>query len=238
MPKKTWSDEQCEALLKLHAAGASYRAIGKIIGKTERAVNRKLDSLGAVAMHRQKGKKERIGFLDIEASNLKSSFGICLSYCIADEEGKVVHANVIRPSELRSGSFDKRLMHECVRDLTEWTRLVTWNGARFDIPFLRTRCMVHGIRFPGYRELLHNDALLIARIKMRTLHSKRLQAVCEFLKIPAKDHPLNPDIWLKALSGDVKALDFILTHNKEDVVSLALVWDRMREHTRMPNTTI
>jgi len=236
--KKQWTQEEDRNLLALKKKGATDHSISRILGRGVRGVSTRLYHLHAAEKALEPAPTERIGFLDIEASGLRSTFGICLSYCIADENEKVVCENVVSTSEMKRGTFDKRLMQDCVRDLKKFDRLITWNGARFDIPFVRTRCMSHNIEFPGYRELLHNDALLIARIKMRTLHSKRLGAVCEFLEIPAKDHPLVPAIWLRALAGNVPALEFILQHNREDVISLAKVWKRLRPHTRMPNTTI
>ena len=48
-----------------------------------------------------KRKPERLGFLDIESSNLDADFGIVLSYCIKRYNGSII-ANLITQEELRS----------------------------------------------------------------------------------------------------------------------------------------
>lgn len=181
--------------------------------------------------------KEKIGFLDIEATNLKANFGIMLSYCIKELDGPVIK-NVITPKEIRSYKFDKRLLKDVAADCRKFDRLVTWYGSGFDMPFLRTRCLHYGISFPIRSEVIHNDLYMMARGKL-CLHSKKLGVVSKFLDIPAKTHPLDLEgMWMKAMCGDKKALDYILTHNVEDVVSLEGVWKKLEEYIRITNTSI
>ena len=184
----------------------------------------------------QNGGPERVGFLDIESTNLKASFGIVLTYCIKADGGEIIE-NSVRPTELRRKVYDKRLMSDFCSHVRKFDRLITWYGNKFDIPFLRTRCLLYGLPFPLYKECLHTDAYLVARHKLK-LHSNRLGAVSEFFGIPAKEHPLNPEMWLGCLSGDKKAIDFVLTHNREDVVSLEAVWGRIQAHSRLAKTSI
>jgi len=58
---------------------------------------------------------EKVGFLDIEASNLKANFGIMLSYCILPAGGKQkdILSGVISKKDLHSGTMDKRIVGEC-----------------------------------------------------------------------------------------------------------------------------
>lgn len=180
---------------------------------------------------------EKIGFLDIEASNLNANFGICLSYCIKELNGPTIK-RVVTPKEIKSGVFDKRLMEQFCIDAKKFTRLVTFYGSRFDIPFLRTRCLHHKIQdFPVYKEIAHSDLYMMARGKVK-LHSKRLAVMCDFFGIDAKNHPLNWDIWLKCLSGDKAALDYVLVHNVEDVVSTEKLWKMMEPFIRVTETSI
>ena len=181
-------------------------------------------------------KEEKIGFLDIEASNLKANFGIVLSYCIKELDGDVIK-NVITTDEIRNFHFDKRLMKEFKDDCSKFTRLVTYYGSRFDIPFLRTRCLHYNLPFPVYSEIAHSDIYMMARGKL-CLHSKKLGIVSKWLGIPAKEHPIVEDVWLKAMTGDQKSLDYILVHNVEDVISTEGVWKAMEPYIRITETSI
>lgn len=179
---------------------------------------------------------ERIGFYDIEASNLKANFGIVLTYCIKPLDGEVLKRS-ITARELRNGSFDRRLTAQFCADARQFDRLVGYYSSRYDMPFLRTRSLLWGHHFPVYREVSHTDVYFMVRNRLN-LHSRRLQAVCEFFDIPAKEHRLDPNVWLRCLSGDKKALDHVLAHNIEDVVSLEAVWKKIAAYSQPRNTSI
>lgn len=176
-----------------------------------------------------KKKPEKIGFFDIEASNLDADFGILLSYCIKEMDGKVI-GRVITPKELASRNPDKTILKECVKDIRGFDRIVSYYGTRFDVPYIRTRAMLYDLNFPGFQEVKHTDVYYWAKTKL-SLHRKRLETVCDFLGIPAKGHRMEPGIWTAALTGNKKALNYILIHNKEDVVSLEKVYKRLLEYT-------
>ena len=180
--------------------------------------------------------KERIGFFDIEASGLQANFAIILSYCIKEENGKILK-RTIEPEAIKKGIYDKDLVRQLCIDLRKYDRICTYYGTKFDIPFCRTRALKHKLDFPTYMELKHTDIYLMAKYKMN-LNSRRLGVVCDFLDIEAKGHPLNPDIWLGCLSGNRKALAWVLTHNIEDVVSLEKLWKRINKFVRINQTTI
>lgn len=182
------------------------------------------------------GLKEKIGFYDIESSNLTASFGIVLSYCILSEDGELIK-RVITPEELRSGEFDKELLKDFCIKVRQFDRIVGWYSGKFDAPFLRTRCIYHGLDFPLFKEIKHTDAYLISKYKLK-MHSNRLEAVANFFNIPAKGHRLTPEVWLKCLSGNTEALDFVLTHNIEDVETLRNVFNKIKDYTRLTDTSI
>jgi uncharacterized protein YprB with RNaseH-like and TPR domain len=182
------------------------------------------------------GITERIGFYDIETSNLNADFGIILSYCILSNKGKLYH-RIITPEEIKSGVFDKNLLKQLCKDVRNFDRIIGYYSSRFDAPFLRTRSIYHRLQFPIYKEISHTDAYMVAKHKL-LLHSRRLGVVAPFFGIKAKGHPLNGNIWLQCLSGDKKALDFVLTHNKEDVYSLRDLWHRIEKYTQLHKTSI
>lgn len=180
---------------------------------------------------------ENVGYFDIESSSLTSDFGTVLTYCIKHDTGII--SNKITPQEIKNGSYDKRLMSDLCNDLRRFDRIITWYGSKFDIPFVRSRCILYKHDFPLFKEVLHTDAYMIAKRTLRTLHSKRLGVVAQFYGIEAKEHPLNPTVWLKCLSGDQEAIDFVETHCQEDVASLQKVCERaIFPYTKLGRTSI
>lgn len=185
-----------------------------------------------------KGLTEKLAFFDIECSGLKSSFGIVLCYSLRSENGENI-ANTITPEELREGIFDKRLLKDLCVDLRKFDRIITWNGRKFDVPFCLSRSILHHLDFPFYKELYHTDVLEIARFRLATLHSKRLGAVANFYGITAKEHPLEPNVWLRCLSGNPDSLAFVQTHCDEDTQTLKDVWDKVIEpYAKLNKTSI
>jgi uncharacterized protein YprB with RNaseH-like and TPR domain len=169
---------------------------------------------------------EKVGYLDIETSNLDADLGFVLSYCIQDARGKEL-GRALRPSEFRGRhkTLDRELIAECIKDMKKFDRLVCHYGMYFDIPFLRTRAFKYGMQddFPKPREIVLSDTWLIARKKFK-LHSNRLASVAKLFGIPAKQHPLDGEEWTGAITGDKWALDYVWKHNTEDCTTTRLVY--------------
>lgn len=103
------------------------------------------------------------------------------------------------------------------------------HNTRFDIPFSRTRALIHGLDFPTYGTLKHKDAYYMVRYKF-SLHSNRLENACRTLCGSTNKTSLIPDIWQRAQYGDTKALDYIVDHCREDVKDLKRLYYRVLEY--------
>lgn len=181
---------------------------------------------------------EKVGHLDIEASNLKAPWGLMLSYCIKMDGGDII-GRYITGKELKDKIYDKELLKELVENLRKFDKITTYYGGdfRFDLPFIRSRCLAYGISFPEHKELKSVDVYSICKKKL-CMHSNRLQAVCDFLNIPSKNHPITSEKWIGALSGDDSCLKYIFEHNKEDVVSLEQLYHKMVDFVGVQNQSI
>lgn len=181
---------------------------------------------------------EKIGFLDIEASNLNADFGIIISYAIKELDGGV-YKYVVSPRELKSGIYDKNLVTQCITDMRKFDRLVVYYGGdnRFDLPTLRTRAVYWGLDFPSYKEIKIFDLYPVIKRKFN-LHRNRLETACDFFGIPSKNHRLKPDIWIKVMGGDKKALDYVLVHNIEDCLSTEALYLKVVKYSNISNTSI
>jgi len=187
-------------------------------------------------LRKELGKEEKIAYLDIESSSLVATFGYIISYCLKEANGKIIE-RVLTPNEIKSHIFDKKLMKQFIVDSKKFDRVLTYYGTKFDVPFLRTRAIHWGLDFPLYSEIKHTDVYYIVRNKLR-LHRNRLETACEFLDIPSKGHRLNPTVWQRAMSGEKKALNYILQHNREDVISLELLYNKVSLYVKENKTSI
>ena len=172
--------------------------------------------------------KYRVGHLDIETSNLNASYGIILSYCILNDKTGEILGRAITKNELK-GELDAKLVTECVRDMLEFDILVTYFGTKFDIPFIRTRAAQLGIDFPAYGVLKHIDLYYVVRNKCK-LHRNSLEQACAILLGETHKTVINPKIWIQALQGKKSALDFVLDHNKRDVVDTKALYDKVIDY--------
>jgi hypothetical protein len=105
--------------------------------------------------------------------------------------------------------------------------LVSYNGRAFDWPLLVTRYRLHGRRPPAYRE--HLDLLPLARVIWKhRLPDARLASVEAGVCGVRREHDLPgglvPGRYLDYLrSGHGALLRDVLEHNRQDVVSMALL---------------
>lgn len=186
--------------------------------------------------------EDKIGFLDIESSNLKATFGIVYTYAIKELDGKLYQGSV-SIKDLRNAEYDKNLLKKLIDDLQHFSRVIGhyFTDYRFDLPFLRTRAVKWGLDFPEYKFMSANDTYSVLKAKFK-LHSNRMETACEFFDIPAKGHKMKPDIWLKMITGNPKlmkqALAYIMKHNIEDVYSTEALWKRIEKYSLKGNRSI
>jgi len=187
-------------------------------------------------------KPEKVGFADIETTNLVATYGICLTYCIKEADGPIIKRSITL-KDLYDGVFDRNLLKQFCEDAVKFDRLIFHygNDRRFDMPFLRTRCELFGLNFPQPGMLLISDTYPVLRNKMR-LHSNRLQTACDFFGIESKGHKLTPEIALSMFTGNKKkmaaALRYYMVHNVEDVIATEKLWKRIGKYTRITNTSV
>lgn len=163
---------------------------------------------------------------DIEATNLKANFGYVLSVAAkALGEPKVYCWDLSQYKSYKSDpTNDKLLLAEASEALSEAGAWVTWYGVGFDVKYVNTRLIGHGLK--PMRPVPHIDGWRIAKDRM-ALNSNRLASVSSFLQIEDKT-PLNGPIWIKASAGDPKALKYVVEHNIQDCIVLEQAFERIR----------
>ena len=164
----------------------------------------------------QSGFKLNIGPQNI----IKERAIICI--CYKWEEDKETHA-----LSWDSKQCDKKMLSEFIKVLNTADEIVGHNGDKFDLAWVRTRCLYHKLdMFPTYTSI---DTLKVARSKFK-FNSNKLNYIATFLGIGQKiktDYDLWKDIVLKK---DIKAMDKMIKYCKMDVVLLEKVHKALSNH--------
>lgn len=188
---------------------------------------------------REQGAEKRVGYLDIECSGLYPFFGVMGSYCIKPRDEEEILGRKITQKELRSPDMDKQLVKDCIADMKKFDILVTYYGAKFDIPFIRTQALAHNLDefIPVWGQIKHIDVYYIVKFKLR-MQRRSLDAVTRLLGIPGKTH-VEGSLWKKAfMHADMDCMQEIFEHNQEDVRVLEKVHKRLENFCSDRSVTI
>jgi len=183
---------------------------------------------------------EKIGFLDIECSNLDANWGIILSYCIKPRGGAGILKGLITKEDIKKyphDQTDKRIVKDLIADMLKFDRLVAHYGRRFDLPYIRTRALIMGLDFPHFGSIQNDDTWVIARKKLK-LNNNRLETIDRALNGESIKTHLTPKYWIAGARGDKKALAYILDHNEKDVVALEDIWLKLNKFVSKTNCSI
>lgn len=168
------------------------------------------------------GKFWRPGFkIHISSENIIKHAGIiCICYKWEDE--KEVH-------ELHwdGKQNDKKSLIEFIKIANQASELVGHNGDKFDLSWIRTRCLFHGIEmFPHYTTI---DTLKYSRQKFRFPDNK-LNTIAKYLGIGSKIKT-ETGLWDKViLDKSATAMDYMIKYCKGDVILLEKVFQKLRPH--------
>ena len=154
-------------------------------------------------------------------SIIKERAIICI--CYKWEDSKDIHS-----LQWDHKQNDKRMLEAFIKVINEADEAIGHNGDRFDLAWIRTRCLFHGIdMFPKYCTI---DTLKIARSKFK-FNSNKLNYIADFLGIGEKiktDYSLWKNIMLHK---DPKAMSDMIKYCKKDVSLLEKVYKELSKHT-------
>lgn len=104
-----------------------------------------------------------------------------------------------------------------------------WLGhysTRYDVPFVNSRLLYHNMPVLPLN-MPQIDTWRAARNNLK-LHSNRLASIQEFLKLEDEKNSIKSEQWLRALGGDKKAIDYVVEHNRRDVLVLEQAYLKLR----------
>ena len=184
--------------------------------------------------------RERTAILDLETSNLKADYGILLTYCIKPLGSGNILKGVITAKDIkkgRHGDEDRRIVTDCIADMAQFDKVITYFGKRFDMPYLRARALHMDVDFPFFGTIQHIDVFDI--VKHRFCMSRKSQEVaCRFLLGHTDKTHFDGSIWRDAARGDKKALAEVLDHNIKDVTDLERLYLKVRDFARRHDVSI
>ena len=148
-------------------------------------------------------------------------------YCIKDSQSDRIYQKIVNKRTLAK-DLDKHVIEGCIKDLKKFDRIVTFYGAKFDLPFVRTRATYWQLPFPFYKTLLHTDIYYIVRNKFR-IHSNRLETAYNTLVGKSRKTHFGRDYWIRAMQGDKESLSYILDHCRRDVLDLEELYNVIQD---------
>jgi uncharacterized protein len=110
--------------------------------------------------------------------------------------------------------------------------IVSYNGRAFDMPLLRTRCVMNGM--DPFEPAAHVDALFASRRLWRRVYGGASLGLLEREVLGlerGEDLPgaMIPEVWLSfAREGDHPLMRLVLSHNADDVIGLARLVARVQ----------
>lgn len=132
--------------------------------------------------------------------------------------------------------------YEVVKALMEWLSqadvVIAHNARKFDVPLIRARAIVHGMKPPAPYKVV--DTLDIAKKEFRFVRNT-LKNLAEELNCTPKDsHAKFPgfSLWSECMKGNDEAWEEMKLYNIEDVITLEEVYLKLRPwDTQHPNIT-
>lgn len=122
---------------------------------------------------------------------------------------------------------DKKLLLAFMDVMKEADEMVGHNGDKFDLAWIRTRCLFHRIPlFPKYNTI---DTLKVSRSKFR-FNSNRLNYIADYLGLGTKHHTTF-DLWKRiVLDKCDKSMRKMVAYCKQDVKLLEQVYAVLSKH--------
>jgi predicted PolB exonuclease-like 3'-5' exonuclease len=121
------------------------------------------------------------------------------------------------------------MLKEFSKILAKADEIVAHNGDRFDLKWIRTRALIHGISvMPSPKSI---DTLKWAK-KYFNFNSNKLDYIAKFLNVGAKMDTGGLDLWKDIVfRKDQEALDKMVKYCKMDVEVLEAVFNKLNAYT-------
>lgn len=121
---------------------------------------------------------------------------------------------------------DRKHMLKSIHELIESADVIVhYNGLRFDVPMLNKEFLEAGMHPPS--PVKHIDLLRVIKSNFRFV-SNKLDYVSQRLGLGKKTDHEGHELWLKVMNNERAAWKRMETYNKNDVVLLEKLYDRLK----------
>lgn len=164
-----------------------------------------------------------VGF-DIETTNLKGNFGMVLAAVVKPVGGAPIILRLDDPKyKDRKPWEDKPLLEDLGVILEDCARVFGWYSSRFDVPFLRTRRVLSGVK--GTVSFRHADLIYPSRGNFK-FHNNRLETLMNMFST-VKKTDIVPEDWRRAQFMDRRSMNRVVEHCVADVCGMEDVYLRL-----------
>lgn len=173
--------------------------------------------------------------VDFETSDLDADRAVLLASVIKSSKygTKILRIDDTDAAYWNKGqrSHDNNIVRLTAQSLEVHDVIVAHNGLFFDVPFLRTRMLKHGMnRLPDIKLV---DPCLILRRKFK-MRSNSLASIIDHLGLKDKKTPLHMSVWMAAMQdGSRDAMDQIVKHCVQDVKALEGVFNAVKPYIKL-----
>ena len=222
----------CATITGLPISSSGYNATGTIIPSVPDAIEKRRPTKTVLHTSKKLTKSAssslfldpdqmRVACFDIETSSLKSDFGVAVCAVVKTygtrDKPLSFFVDLDEPDLLKA---ERNMLIKLNKTLNEYDGVITYFGNRFDIPFIRTRSLYHGIT--PLKKTKSLDLYFTVK-RVTNPSSRRLDRINQILKI--SDPDASPDktrLGLAEWNGVVfsrnkEALKYIVTHCIADV---------------------
>lgn len=175
-------------------------------------------------------KELKMCHFDLESTGFYGDQDYIICWAVKEHDKSRVVTDSITQKEVISGAYDKRIMSSLYKELSKYDIITTYYGSVFDAKMFKTRCMVHGIEPFYVRQKFHIDIFW----KVKTLLNLRrcsLKMACKFFGIKGKTE-LEIEYWKRAGLGDKAAMEKLLLHNRNDVIILNKLFNKIEPYCK------
>jgi len=147
---------------------------------------------------------------------------ICISYKWENEE-------TIHSLTWDKNQSDKQMLIDFLKVANQADEMIAHNGDRFDIKWIRTRCIFHRIpMFPNYKTL---DTLKKAKSGFN-FNSNKLDYIAQYLGVGAKVKHSGFDMWKNVMANDKEAMSEMVHYCEGDIIVLEDVFLTMQNYIK------
>ena len=144
--------------------------------------------------------------------------------------------DLMMSNRIHSPEDDRALTLEIAELFEQADVIVAHNAKRFDVPLTLTRMLYNGLVPPSPYKVV--DTLEIAK-KVFKFPSNSLDSLASYLGLDRKIHHEGFDLWKKCTAGEDEAFETMLEYNRQDVVVLEQVYEKLAPwYSQHPNLSV